>query len=409
MKMKIAFIVGAFPKLSETFILNQLTGLMDAGHDVQVFAKFDPKQSHVHSDVAKYRLTQRVHYPPAMGANKIIARLKSLFMILWSGLQRPVATYNVVKEQLTTSQGFSHKRLYTSLFYIRKRFDIVHCHFGANGDLGVYFKKIDPAVKLISMFHGTDILLGIEKGEGFYRELFAAADMVMANSSFTRENLLEQGSDPDKTIIHHVGIDLNRFVRPDHPSRNRDASDIVIITVARLVEEKALEYAITAFAKVRENHPELNLTYRLIGSGHLEDQLRKLVDELKVEGSVIFCGPADHDQVVAAMSQADIFLLSSIFEGFGLVLVEAQAMGLPIVTTAVGGTPQAVDQDKSALLVPSRDSDAIAEKLEYLIDHRECWPEMGRCGREFVEKNYDIAALNERLIQLYRDLLEGRS
>lgn len=409
MKMKIAFIVGAFPKLSETFILNQITGLLDAGHDVQVFAKFDPKQSHVHSDVAKYRLTQRVHYPPAMPSGKFAARLKSLFLILLSGLQRPVATYNVVKEQLTSGQGFSHKRLYSSLFYIRKRFDIVHCHFGANGDLGVYFKKIDPAVKLISMFHGTDILLGIEKGEGFYRELFEAADMVMANSSFTRENLLDQGADPGKTIIHHVGIDLNRFACPDRASRNRDCSDIIIVTVARLVEEKALEYAITAFAKVRGNHPELNLTYRLIGSGHLEGQLRQLAGELSVDDSMIFCGPADHDQVVAAMSQADIFLLSSIFEGFGLVLVEAQAMGLPVVTTSVGGTPQAVDPDRSALLVPSRDSDAIAEKLEYLIDHPELWLGMGRCGREFVEKNYDIAVLNERLIQLYRDLLEGRS
>ena len=409
MKMKIAFIVGAFPKLSETFILNQLTGLLDAGHDVHIFAKFDPKQSHVHHDVAKYDLAQRVHYPPTMPTNKFIARLKSLYMVLLSALQRPIVTYNVVKEQFSGGQGFSHKRLYTSLFYISKKFDIVHCHFGANGDLGVYFKKIDPAVKLISMFHGTDILLGIEKGEGFYRELFDVADMVMANSRFTRENLLEQGANPRKTIIHHVGIDLSRFVLPDRTSRNRDDSDIVIVTVARLVEEKALEYAIMAFAKVRDNHPELNLTYRLIGSGHLEEQLRQLVDDLKVGDSVTFCGPADHDQVVAAMSQADIFLLSSIFEGFGLVLVEAQAMGLPIVTTSVGGTPQAVDPEKSALLVPSRDSDAIAEKLEFLIGHRECWPAMGQCGREFVEKNYDIAVLNDRLIRLYRDLLDGRS
>jgi colanic acid/amylovoran biosynthesis glycosyltransferase len=109
--------------------------------------------------------------------------------------------------------------------------------------------------------------------------------------------------------------------------------------------------------------------------------------------------------------EADIFVLTSVkatdgdMEGQGLVLQEAQAVGLPVLSTLHNGIPEGVIDGKSGFLVPERDVDALTERLQYLIEHPELWPEMGRCGRKFVEVKYDIKMLNSKLVRIYDALL----
>jgi colanic acid/amylovoran biosynthesis glycosyltransferase len=88
-----------------------------------------------------------------------------------------------------------------------------------------------------------------------------------------------------------------------------------------------------------------------------------------------------------------------------LVLQEAQAVGLPIVSTSVGGIPEGMLDGKSGFLVPERDVDALSDRLRYLVEHPELWPEMGRCGRRLVEEKYDIKMLNSKLVRIYDALL----
>lgn len=95
--------------------------------------------------------------------------------------------------------------------------------------------------------------------------------------------------------------------------------------------------------------------------------------------------------------------------GAPTVLLEAQSSGLPVVSTYHADIPEVVLDGKSGFLVPERDSHALAEKLEYLIKHPEIWPEMGRRGREFVEENYDINKLNQQLVEIYQNLIQGKS
>ena len=83
-------------------------------------------------------------------------------------------------------------------------------------------------------------------------------------------------------------------------------------------------------------------------------------------------------------------------------------MGLPIVSTLHNGIPEGVLDGKSGFLVPERDVDALTEKLEYLIEHPEIWPDMGQYGRKFVEERYDINKLNQRLVEIYQNLIEGK-
>ena len=124
-------------------------------------------------------------------------------------------------------------------------------------------------------------------------------------------------------------------------------------------------------------------------------------------------GGLNQDEVIDICNQAHIFLLPSITasngdkEGQALVLQEAQAVGLPVISTLHNGIPEGVIDGKSGFLVPEKDAGALAERIEYLIEHSELWPEMGRIGRKFVESKYDIKKLNEELINIYESLIEN--
>jgi colanic acid/amylovoran biosynthesis glycosyltransferase len=112
------------------------------------------------------------------------------------------------------------------------------------------------------------------------------------------------------------------------------------------------------------------------------------------------------------MREAHLALLGSVSidgdaEGQGLFLQEAQACGLPVIATNHGALPEGMLPGKSGFLVPERDVEAMAERIDFLVAHPEIWPELGRAGRAFVAARYDIHRLNEQLVELYRDLRKG--
>ena len=176
-----------------------------------------------------------------------------------------------------------------------------------------------------------------------------------------------------------------------------------------MVEKKGLEYSIKAVARVAQKFS--NIEYNIVGDGALRVKLEKLIMELGVGNKVNLLGWKTQDELRELFKEAHIFILSSItasdgdMEGQGLVLQEAQAVGLPVLSTHHNGIPEGVLDGKSGFLVRERDVDALSERLQYLIEHSELWPEMGRCGRKFVEEKYDIEILNSKLVSIYNALL----
>ena len=214
------------------------------------------------------------------------------------------------------------------------------------------------------------------------------------------------GADPKKIIHHPVGIDLDLFSPDEKKVENKDG-EIVLLTVARLVPEKGLEYGIKAVHEVLRKHPDISLKYHIFGSGPQEAFLKKLAKDYGITEAVIFLGPRGQDQVVEEMNCADIFFLPSVAEALPVCLMEAQAMKLPVIATDVGSVSEVVVNGKSGFLVPERDVEALANKLEYLVEHPETWPEMGKAGRDYVKKHYDIHKLNDRLVEIFQSLMES--
>jgi colanic acid/amylovoran biosynthesis glycosyltransferase len=408
--MKIAFILSGFPALSETFILNQITGLIDLGHDVKICALINPGGEKVHSDVSAYRLMERVYYS-GLPFNKINRVLKAIYLLL---VNFPRAPLSILKSLNFFKYG--RYALSLSLFYYLlpflkagNRYDIVHCHFGPNGIIGMMLKELGIKGRIITSFHGSDLgqVVG-GKIRGVYRDLFERGDLLTANSNYTRKSLMAAGCPEYKIRQLPVGVNMDRFVYK--PRKAPAQTGTKIGTVARLVEKKGVAYAIKAAAQVMQKRPDIE--YRIVGDGPLRGELERLVADLGCHDKIHFLGWLDSDEVVRFMDELHIFMLSSITarngdqEGQGLVLQEAQAAGLPVLATLQGGFPEGVIDGKTGFLVPERDADALAEKLEYLIDHPERWEEMGRAGREFVAKTFDIKMLNRRLEEIYKNALK---
>ncbi len=409
--MKIAFIVGGFPSLSETFILNQITGLLDLGYEVEIFSEFNPKEKKVHSDVEKYRLKDRAHYMLLIPNNKIKRILKAIFLIIKNFHKAPLKILKSLNVFEYGKAALSLRILYSLIPFLDKNFDILHCHFGPNGIIGIYLKKIGISGKYITSFHGYDVNSYPKiMGENVYNDLFNGGDLFTTNTNFTKQQILKLECQEKKIIILPVGFRIVKFKFSTRKIQHGEY--IKILTVGRLVEKKGHEYAIKAISKIVKKYNKIE--YIIAGEGSLRNELEELVEDLHIKRYVKFLGAVEQKEVLKLYQQAHIFVLPSVTasngdrEGQALVIQEAQAMGLPIVSTLHNGIPEGVLDGKSGFLVPERDVDALTEKLEYLIEHPEIWPDIGRYGRKFVEERYDINKLNQRLVEIYQNLIEGK-
>jgi colanic acid/amylovoran biosynthesis glycosyltransferase len=247
----------------------------------------------------------------------------------------------------------------------------------------------------------------IDQSYNVYNKIFDVSDILMPISNYWKRKLIILGCDEKKIIVHHMGINLDKFKFYEVGEKSREL--IKILTVGRLVEKKGYEYMIRAIAKVVKKYR--NIEYLIAGDGNLMNKLEELVSELNINNYVKFLGGVNQDEVLKLNQQAHIFILHSITakngdqEGIPVALMEAQATGLPIISTFHSGIPEIVLDGQSGFLVPERDVDAMAGRLEYLIEHTEIWTEMGRAGRKFVEENFDIKKLNKQLVEIYENII----
>ncbi len=399
--MNIAFIVDEFPSISQTFVLNQITGLIERGHQVDVYAHQVNAEAQQHPDVRRYRLLERTHRLACplnrwtrlvRGANLGVRRMRSNARAVLGSLN--VFRYGRGASSLTLL-------FHTAPFF--RHYDIVHCQFGHNGQLGAALKRLGLQKKLVVTFHGYDIRAAVDSGGALYGELWDEADCLIAISKYNHDHLLRFGGDPEKIVYHPVGIDCRRFGYAP-PNRNGRQS-IRLLSVARLVEEKGLEFGIRALRMLMMERAAEPIHYDIIGEGPLHQRLQQLIGELGMESRVRLLGVKSQDEVIRELRQADILLAPSLAEALPVSLMEAHAVGLPVVATRVGSVDQIVEQGRSGFLVPPGDVAALCRRLTELVQHPQRRAEMGRCGRRHVEQHYEIDRLNDRLVNIYEDLL----
>ena len=193
--VKIAFITEFFPKLSETFILNQITGLIDRGHDVDIFASTPGSDKVHHPDIDTYDLIKHTYYKdgskdfPHNKTVRIIEAINILRKHRAGGRRSLLKSLNLFK--------YGKKAISLSLFYsvapFLKNYDILHCHFARNSNFGILLKELGVKGKLVTTFHGFDTRLVIKNGSEVYRALFDMGDLFLAASDYNLKNLINFG------------------------------------------------------------------------------------------------------------------------------------------------------------------------------------------------------------------------
>ncbi len=204
-----------------------------------------------------------------------------------------------------------------------------------------------------------------------------------------------------KMIAIWNGIDLARFSRESAVAGRRDADTITAISVARLSREKDFPTLLHAVRSVVNRVPTFRL--RIVGDGPERATIERVTAELNLCDHVELLGER-HD-VAEQLSQADFFVSATRSEGISLTLLEAMAVGLPIVTTRVGGNPEIVIDGQTGRLVADNDPDALAQAILELCHDRNSWSEMGRHGRARVEQHFDIRQMVANYEALYEELV----
>jgi colanic acid/amylovoran biosynthesis glycosyltransferase len=434
--MRIAVFVGSFPAVSETFILHQITGLLDLGHDVDIYADCPPPpDAPLHPEIEKYGLQQRTTYinappesipyelsawpmsgvtwlPGAPESTHNFSRLTQALPAFGKCLLRaPRLTAQAVSPSHYGYQAASLSTLYrlAQLTSVKKRYDILHAHFGPIGNSYRFVKSLWRAPLVIS-FHGYDFSSIIKKsGADVYRPLFSTADAVTVNSDFMHGKLVECGCPPEKIRKQPYGVDLGQISKLNE--REKELGPVRILTIGRLVEKKGIEYSIRAFAEARKSHPEIH--YDIVGDGPLRAMLQQLIADLNVADGVTLHGAKDGPFVRDVMARADLFVLTSVTatdgdqEGTPVSILEAQAAGLPVISTRHSGIPEILRDGVAGFLVPERNVEAISQQLSWFVQHREARKQMGEAGRKFIGDQFDQAGCLKKLLSIYETL--GRS
>jgi colanic acid/amylovoran biosynthesis glycosyltransferase len=408
--MRIAVVPSKFPEISEAFVVNHIIGLLDAGHEVDILARSSSPGEAAHMDVQRYGLLDRTYYlPPKQAENAVARKIQNALYRLKIFRHWPKRADLLVPVRWGGSPVSWDVR-YTLSHVAKKRYDVIHCHFGPVGLQYLFLKEFFPTLPFVVNFHGYDAYRHPKTtSPNVYHELFHNADAIIANSRSTRRQLQKLGCPLEK--IHLIPVSLNSRLFP-FQKKTLNGKNVLLLTVARLVEKKGLLYSIRAAAKVMAAQPRLE--YNIVGEGPLRGELEKEIDRLGKRGRINLVGAKTQEEVSNFYRRSHIFVLASVTaadgdsEGQGLVLQEAQACGLPVLATRHNGFAEGLVEGKSGFLVPERDVDALAKRLSYLTNHPECWTSMGYAGRKFVEERYDKDVIAQQLSNLYHRLIHER-
>ena len=410
--MKIAFVVGTFPALSVSFILNQIKGLLDHGYEVDIYALDGAPDNleKLHPIVEEYQLLARTYYPPKRPKNPWLRWLKTIGLLARNLDKKSWELLPLLDEQSFGEEAREQKLFYKSFPFIRlQKYDLIHCQFGLFGLMCLAFRQLGLLEgKLITNFRGYDISKYLQKrGNNVYEQLFREGDFFIANCEYFRQRAIDLGCQDEQIVVLGSGIDCTKFTFKPRYVPNHGC--VRIVTTGRLIEKKGIEYGIRAIAELIKTHPQVE--YNIIGDGQLKHSLQQLITDLNLQEKVKLLGWKQQEELIEILENSHILIAPSVTAANGNqdapvnTLKEAMAMGLPVIGTRHGGIPELIEHGVSGWLVPERDAGAIAEKLRYLIDHPETWLTMGKAGRKRVETKYNNGALNDELVTIYQQVL----
>jgi glycosyltransferase involved in cell wall biosynthesis len=412
----VGYLPKGYPRISETFVTNEILHLERLGLDLHLYPLKRPEGVARQANVAEVRAP--VRYLP----ERIRFWLPLLLPVhLTLAVRRPRAyarTLGYTVSRCLRQRSTSTLRRFAQAGWLvgwtlrGRRIDHFHAHFCHGPATVAMFVKWLTGTPFSFTAHAKDLYLTERE---ILRDKMREASFVVTCTAANQHYLEEVGGDlaPVHRIYH--GLDLARFTRSASEqvvplAAFADGARLpIVLSVGRLVEKKGFETLLRACALLRDRG--LRFRCMIYGDGPQRAQLEALSRELDLAEMVSLPGAVLQDELVDIYRQSTLFALpcqvldNGDRDGLPNVLVEAMAMELPVVSTAVSGVPELVDSGENGLLVPPRRPQALADAMETLLRDATLRRRMARAGRERVIAEFDVAHNTQRLLALFHRAL----
>ena len=414
-KFNILVVVTTFPAVTETFIINQITDLIDKGHKVTVFAYVKPKNQPMHQIVTDYDLEKIVvtHFKNA--GNKLRIINEAILFYKKHFFQINHLKILSLLNPLLLSKNLKKIKIYYDLpiLLFKNQFDIIHCHFGFNG------KKVADAfeydmcghAKAIVSFHGSDLTPSkIDYYKILYKGVFKYFKAFTTNSIYLQNILTTVKPNVSNKYIIPVGFKQDYLKR--HLIEKTEIKTFNIVFCGRLINWKGPDRAIKMVYEMINKGCE-NVVLHIIGNGEMLQQLKSLAEKLDIDANVVFYGAINQDNVFKIMANGSVFLYPGIVEKDtqrsetqGLVLQEAQFFKLPVITSDVGGIKYGVIPNETGFLIDSENEQEFVEKLILLYANPDLRTEMGEKGHKFVLNEFESKVVGEKIVTVFSNIFD---
>ena len=407
---RVAYVMKRYPRLTETFILNEIATMEGLGAKLALFSLLQPEPPPHHPMVKEIKAP--LHHLPAARGAKVLALLKAhaacalgaphryahaLFRVLYSSLQsrRPLGVW---KQFLRA--GFVADRCR------RDGATLIHAHF-ANAPAAVaWFASSMSGIPYSFTTHAKDLYL---TAPHVMRRRVRGARFVTTCTRYNADYLktIVPVTAHDKIHLVYHGIDLARFSAREAVVPPQDGRLPIVLSVGRLVPKKGLDDLIAACQMLRQEGIRFHCV--IVGEGPLRDTLEADIARRGLTGFVTLKGAMTHAELIAFYREADIFALSPRIvangdrDGIPNVIAEAMATGVPVVSTSVSGIPELVQNNVTGLLVPSESPTALASALRHLLGNPQAGLELARNARKRLEREFNCRETTKAL----RDLMAG--
>lgn len=405
-------VVEKFPEISNPFILNQITGLIDLGHDVSIFSQQVGDKQSEHSEIEEYQLRNKLYALDDTGPSKwgrVAYFLKNGASLLQKRPKLFFSTINLFSygRHARSLRLFHHVN--SAVKIPDKDFDIIHAQFGHLGNMMMRMRDVGVVSgKLVTHFRGYDATLLIRlHGKTYYNDLFASGDMFLAVCDYIKNIIIELGSPKEKTFIQYSGVEVSHF---PYTGRDFHKSDgLYIGSVGRLSPKKGYEYIINALSILKNEG--YDFTYGIVGDGESRNELISLIDQYDLDKNIVMLGRRNHEYIIDFLKEIDIFISHNVTsdrgdqEGIANTLKEAMLSGVPVFTTYHAGIPELVKNGINGFLTEEKNVDQLVAVLKKYAFPLKNLDSVTINARDTAIEMFDNKKLNRQLVYRYDSLL----
>ena len=403
---RLLLVLSTFPQLSETFIVSKFLGLLERGWDVHILCThFNPPAWDQFPGLRDHPQARKHVHTALPTQPRWMAPLHLTLALTACLATTPRRTWRYLRMGWKRFGWGIFKRFYLDAPLIRLKPNLLHFEFGALAVGRTYLKSMLD-VKLSVSFRGYDLNFVALDDPNYYDGLWKALDGCHLLSKYLWQKALARGCAVG--MNHQLippAVDLRGF---PEAKRSRDyklgraEKPLRILSVGRLAWKKGYEHALQAIWLLLKMG--VLCEYHVVGEGEYRDALYFARHQMDLEDTVTFCGPLEHPAVLEKCAWADVFLHPSLSEGFCNAVLEAQALGVPVVCTDAGGLPENVADGVTGFVVPRRDPAALAEKLALLAGEPTLRATMGAAGCRRVEAHFRMAQQLDAFEDFYAGL-----